>query len=296
VSWCSRGYFPPALSNRYAAHRSVFVPRAKITVAVAGASGSVGSAVALALLRSDEFQLVAASSRRLVGRDIGEVLQMPRAGVTIVASVREALEVQPEVFIDYTHPSVVWDHCTAAIARKSNVVVGTSGLTRAQLDELGKLGEQAGVGVFAAGNFSVTAALLQHLAKIAARFLPHREIVDYGKPLYIQGPSATGRELADTLASVKTNEQIVPPESVLGQKEARGATVSGTQVHSVRTNGFGFSLEAIFGLKSERLTLRHDCSESPEPYVSGTLLAAKAVRTFKGLRRGIDSLLFSETK
>lgn len=268
----------------------------KITVAVAGVSGSVGGAVAAAVLRSDEFQLVAASSRRLVGRDIGEALQMPSAGIAIVASARDALRAQPEVFIDYTHPTVVWDHCVSAIEKKSNVVIGTSGLTRAQLEELGKLGEQAGVGVFAAGNFSVTAALLQHLAKIAARFLPHREIVDYGKPLYIQGPSATGRELADTLAAVKANEQIVPPEVALGQKEARGATVSGTQVHSVRANGFGFSLEAIFGLKSERLTLRHDCSESPEPYVYGTLLAAKAVRTFKGLRRGIDSLLFPETK
>lgn len=63
------------------------------------------------------------------------------------------------------------------------------------------------------------------------------------------------------------------------------------QVHSVRLPGHVISIESIFGLKDERLTIRHDSGASAEPYVKGALLAIKKVRTFKGLKRGLDSIM-----
>ena len=83
----------------------------------------------------------------------------------------------------------------------------------------------------------------------------------------------------------------VPVEDVLGAREARGATVAGTQVHSLRLPSFSVSTEAVFAAEGERLSIRHDAGESAAPYVAGTLLAIRAVPGRVGLTRGLDKLL-----
>ena len=80
-------------------------------------------------------------------------------------------------------------------------------------------------------------------------------------------------------------------DDVLGAREARGATVAGTQVHSLRLPSFSVSTEAVFAADGERLSIRHDAGESAAPYVAGTLLAIRAVRGRVGLTRGLDQLL-----
>ena len=83
----------------------------------------------------------------------------------------------------------------------------------------------------------------------------------------------------------------VPVDDVLGAREARGATVAGTQVHSLRLPSFSVSTEAVFAAEGERLSIRHDAGESAAPYVAGTLLAIRAVSGRVGLTRGLDQLL-----
>jgi 4-hydroxy-tetrahydrodipicolinate reductase len=68
--------------------------------------------------------------------------------------------------------------------------------------------------------------------------------------------------------------------------------VAGTQIHSVRLFGFVVSTEIIFGGAGERLIMRHDPGDSPDPYVGGTLLAIRKVADVPGVRRGLGSLLF----
>jgi 4-hydroxy-tetrahydrodipicolinate reductase len=80
-------------------------------------------------------------------------------------------------------------------------------------------------------------------------------------------------------------------EETHGPREARGATVGGAQVHSVRLPSFVVSTEVVFGLPDERLSIRHDAGGSPTPYVAGTLLAARAAPGRVGLTRGLDTLL-----
>ena len=79
----------------------------------------------------------------------------------------------------------------------------------------------------------------------------------------------------------------------MGHPEARGATVAGTQVHSVRLPSFVVSTEVVFALPDERLVIRHDAGGSPAPYVAGTLLAVRAAPARVGLVRGLDTLLLS---
>jgi 4-hydroxy-tetrahydrodipicolinate reductase len=52
-----------------------------------------------------------------------------------------------------------------------------------------------------------------------------------------------------------------------------------------------FSLEVLFGLPGQTLSLRHDSGSSAEPYVGGGLLVIRKVGTFVGLRRGLDSVI-----
>jgi 4-hydroxy-tetrahydrodipicolinate reductase len=265
-----------------------------IRVCVAGVSGWTGSEIARAVLTSPEFELSGAMARRSAGHDVCELLGVPANGVTVSATLNEALARPTDVLVDYTAPDTVKARTLEALARGVRVVVGTSGLTAADYLDIERAATAAGLGVVAAGNFSLTAALLKHCALMAAKYLPAREVVDYahaGKP---DAPSGTARELAEALGAVSATELTVPIERTHGNPEARGASIGGTQVHSVRLPGYVLAVEVLFGLPHERLTIRHDAGKSAVPYVNGTLLAVKKVMEVTGLVRGLDRLLFGE--
>jgi 4-hydroxy-tetrahydrodipicolinate reductase len=263
-----------------------------IRVCVAGATGWTGSAVTRKILESSEFQLVGAVARKQTGVDIGEALGCDKAGLNIVATLEEALAIPTDVLIDYTSPDSVKAHILKALDKGAHVVVGTSGLTASDFEEIEHRAHELNLGVIAAGNFSITAALAKHFALIAAKFLPSWEIVDYASADKIDAPSGTTRELAEALATVARNQLTVPIERTYGLKEARGTTIDGTQVHSIRLPGYVIAFETIFGLPGERLSIRHDAGASAEPYVGGTLLAASKVMDVRGLVRGLDQFLF----
>jgi 4-hydroxy-tetrahydrodipicolinate reductase len=265
-----------------------------MNVCVSGVTGWTGSAVAKAVDASPAFRLVGAVARSAAGQTVGAALGLDVQGVTIAATVHEALATPTDVLIDFTHPDAVGAHVETALAKGVSVVVGTSGLTAADFSEIDGWARTAGVGVIAAGNFSLTAALAKHFAGIAARHIPHWEVIDYahaGKP---DAPSGTARELAEFLGDVADNEFEQDVENVLGPREARGATIGGAQVHSVRLPSFVLSFETVFGLPHERLSIRHDSGSGAEPYVNGTLLAAQRVVGLVGLVRGLDTLLFGK--
>jgi len=169
-------------------------------------------------------------------------------------------------------------------------VVGSSGLSASDYEEVDERAQAHEVGVIAAGNFSITAALLLRFATEAARHVGSWEVIDYsslGKP---DAPSGTARELAERLDSVGPPAVAVPVEETLGAREARGATVGTTQVHSLRLPSFSVSTEIVLGGEDERLSIRHDAGSTPAPYVAGTLLAIRAVPDRIGVTRGLDQL------
>ncbi len=139
-----------------------------------------------------------------------------------------------------------------------------------------------------------TAALAKHFARLAAKHLPSWEIIDYAHAEKPDAPSGTTRELAEALGEVAQNKLAVPVEKTHGPREARGASIAGTQVHSIRLPGIVLAFETIFGLPNERLTIRHDAGKGAEPYVHGTLLAVRRVMQVAGLVHGLDRLLFGD--
>jgi 4-hydroxy-tetrahydrodipicolinate reductase len=208
------------------------------------------------------------------------------------SSVAEALDaVSADVLVDYTHAAAVRENVLAAAERGVNVVVGSSGLSASDYDEIDAVARDRRVGVIGVGNFSLTAALLLRFAVEAARHLAAWEVIDYadaGKP---DAPSGTAQELVERLDEVRPPVIGVPIGEVLGAREARGATVAGTQVHSLRLPSFAVSTEVVFAATGERLSIRHDAGETATPYAAGTLLAIRAAPGRVGLTRGLDQLL-----
>jgi 4-hydroxy-tetrahydrodipicolinate reductase len=257
-----------------------------IRVCVAGITGWTGDPIARAIAGADDLVLVSGVSRSRAGTTSEDL------GVPILGSVAEALQVvEADVVVDFTDAAAVRQNVLAAVAGGVSVVVGSSGLTAEDYAEIDERAREAGVGVIAAGNFSLLAALLVRSAAAIAGHVPSWEILDYASASKPDVPSGTSRELAERLGETGGPALGHPLETLHGPVEARGASVAGTQIHSIRLPSFVVSTEIVFAAPGGRLTLRHDPGESPAPYVSGTLLAIRSVRERVGLTRGLDALI-----
>ncbi len=192
-----------------------------INVCLAGATGWAGSELARGIAQTEDQALVAAVSRTHAGQDLGDVLGEPGASCPISASASEALLAQPcDVFVEFTRPESARAKILTALQHGVHVVVGTSGLTDEDYAEINGVARNQERGVLACGNFALTAVLLQKFAEMAARLIPHWEIIDYaydGKP---DAPSGTVRELAARLATVRQPQLTIPIDQTV-ESQAR---------------------------------------------------------------------------
>ena len=262
-----------------------------LKVCVAGATGWAGSELARSIAAAPDLELVSAIGRTHAGRVLGDVLSEPRLTARIYASASEALAKPCDVFVEYTKPDSAKANIMAALGHGAHVVVGTSGLTESDFAEIDALARKRQRGVLACGNFALTVVLLQKFAEIAARVIPQWEIIDYASDSKRDAPSGTARELANRLSKVRNPEPTVPIAMTDGPRETRGATVSGSQVHSIRLPSYVISAEIIFGMPDQRLLIRHDSGNSARPYADGALVAIRKVTALVGLHRGLDSVL-----
>jgi 4-hydroxy-tetrahydrodipicolinate reductase len=263
-----------------------------INLTIAGATGWTGSAIADGVLAADDITLKSAVSRSNAGKDLGTALGRDALGVPVYGDVAEALE-GVDVLVEFTSGASARQIALTAIEHGVAPVIGSSGLTAADLKDIDAAAKAAGIGAISAGNFSLTAAMALAGATLAAKHLSHWEIIDYAKSSKPDAPSGTAMELAKRLAEVNQPEVDLDPAEVTGHPDARGATIAGVQVHSVRVPSFVVSTEVVFGLADERLSIRHDAGGTATPYVEGVLLAVRAARTHTGLLRGLDRVLLA---
>lgn len=262
-----------------------------LKICLAGATGWAGSALAQGISKSDDLELVVGISRSGARKTLGEVLADPDLQSPLVASVPDALIYQPDIFVEYTKPDAAKGNILAALKGGCHVVVGTSGLSDDDYREVHDAALRANRGVLAVGNFALTVVLLQKFAKMAARYIPHWEIIDYASAGKIDAPSGTARELASGLGAIRESQLDVRIEEMNGPPESRGVRLNGSQVHSVRLPGYVISLDVIFGMPDQKLILRHESGSSAVPYVDGALLAIRSVQKLTGLHRGLESVM-----
>jgi 4-hydroxy-tetrahydrodipicolinate reductase len=265
-----------------------------INVCIAGITGWAARPIAAAIAQAGDLALTSGVSRSAAGQTLATAIGVPASG-GVYSTVAEALDsAEVDVLVDYTSATAVKSNVWAAVEAGVHVVIGSSGLTARDYEELDDLARERGVGVIAAGNFSVMAAILRRAATMAARHVDQWEVIDYASDGKSDVPSGTSRELAETLAEVRRPQTTVALSELRGPVEARGAEVSGTRIHSVRLPSFVVTTEIVFGGPGERLIMRHDPGLSPDPYVAGTLLAVRSAADVAGVRRGLDSLLFDD--
>jgi len=263
-----------------------------IRVCIAGATGWAGSALSKGVFHHKEMELVSAISRKNKDKNLADILNLGSNKIPIFGNINDALaEVACDVLVEYTKPDIAKHNIISALKKGINVVVGTSGLNEEDYSEIEKAAIDNNSSVLAVGNFAITAVLLQKFSEMAAMYIPNYEIIDYAHQDKIDSPSGTARELANRLSKIQESTVYVSKENLVGLKETRGARLNGVQVHSVRLPGYVISIESIFGLKDEKLSIKYDAGASAEPYVQGGLLAIEKVSSFKGLKRGLDSVM-----
>jgi 4-hydroxy-tetrahydrodipicolinate reductase len=275
-----------------------------IAVVVAGALGRMGAEVVKAVAAAPDCRLIGAidTSPGSEGEDVGVRLGLGELDVPLSAdfegslcaaaqAVRGAGGGQGAVLVDFTHPSVVHEHTRAAIAYGVHPVIGTTGLTPAQLAELAAFADKAGVGGAVIPNFSVGMVLLQQAAAAAARFYDWAELTELHHNRKADAPSGTclkTAELMEELGKSFNPPQVEEHESLAGCRG--GLRESGLRLHSVRLPGLVAHQEVMFGAPGETYTLRHDTIDR-SAYMPGVLLTVRRVRTLQGLVYGLERLL-----
>ena len=257
-----------------------------IKVVAHGASGRVGQEVVRAVSQEPDMKLVGAVDLKASA----DSLVLPDGTKVPFSANLEAMidSVRPDVMVDFTNAKASMPAVRTAAARGVNLVIGSTGFSAAELDEMKKLAEANEIGIVAAPNFALGAVLMMHLAKIAGKFLDHAEIIELHHDKKLDAPSGTSLLTAKAMAEAR-GKPFLPP-SVGEHTDSRGQDISGISIHSVRMPGLMAHQEVIFGAAGQTLSIRHD-TINRECYMPGVMLAVKAVVKQKGFIYGLDKLL-----
>jgi len=259
-----------------------------IRVGVVGAAGRMGRATCAAVADDPELELVAAINPGRDGEPLGPLIGRSHVDLAVRADPDELVGAGAEVAVDFTRPDVVVANVRWAIDHGLHLVVGTTGLTSPDLDEIRSRLDGGPLGVLVAPNFAIGALLLQRFAEEAARFFPAGEVIELHHDGKVDAPSGTAAATARRMAAARGNPWSGPSaESIPG---VRGGDVDGIRVHSVRLPGLVAHQEVVFGGTGQTLTLRHD-SIDRSSFMPGVLLAIKAVPSRPGLTVGLEPLL-----
>jgi 4-hydroxy-tetrahydrodipicolinate reductase len=193
------------------------------------------------------------------------------------------------VMVDFTRPDAVEGNVRTALAAGVACVVGTTGLPVDVLEELAA-GAPEGTALFMAPNFAVGAVLMMHFAGIAARFMPHAEIIELHHDRKLDAPSGTALRTASLIAAGRETVPATPGRETEIEACARGAVVSDVHVHSVRLPGLVAHQEVLMGGQGQTLTLRHDSIDRTS-FMPGVVLAVREVGGLSGLVVGLDTLM-----
>lgn len=263
----------------------------KIQVAVNGALGSMGREVVRAVHAEPGLELVAAVDTNADGGDIGEIAGIGRVGIPVQKGLADTLQkIRPDVVVDFTSPYSVMQNIETALSLGVRPVVGTTGITEADLEKVEHWAEQYRTPVVIAPNFAIGAVLMMLFAAQAAKYMPEAEIIELHHERKVDAPSGTAIKTAEMIRKARGHSERRTADELEKVKGARGGEMDGIHIHSVRLPGFVAHQEVIFGGIGQTLTVRHD-SINRTSFMPGVLLAVKEVMSRQGVTYGLEKLL-----
>lgn len=247
-----------------------------INVAVCGANGKMGQEVIKAVNQAEEMTIVAK-----IDINNGEF-----------ATIKDAKDsVDIDILVDFTQPKSIYENALYCLTNGINMVVGTTGLTDEQIEELKKLAQTNNLGCLIAPNFSTGAVLMMKFAQMAAKYFNNAEIIELHHNQKKDAPSGTAVKTAQMMAEMNENFTFNNCTEVETIKGARGAnSYNNIHIHSVRMPGFMASQEVILGSVGQTLKIRHDSCDR-ECYMPGVLLAIRYVANNKTFIYGLDNIM-----
>jgi len=194
-----------------------------------------------------------------------------------------------EVVVEFTNPDVVEENLALWRSLGVHAVVGTSGFTVERIERARSMWGDGPPNCLIVPNFSIGAVLMMRFAELAAPHFAAAEIIELHHDRKVDAPSGTAVATAGRIAGAKA-EQRRAVESTELVPGARGGTVDGVSIHSVRLPGLLAHQEVLFGNEGEVLEIRHDTTDRAA-FVPGVLLAVHRVALFPGVTVGLDALL-----
>ncbi len=275
-----------------------------IPVLVAGALGRMGSEVIKAINSSNDFELVGAidNQKEKEGQDIGSLIGLGPLNVFVSSDFEGSLCTASQnvpkdgsnngaILVDFTHPKVAYKHTRTSIAYGVHPVIGTTGITTDQLNDLSKFAEKACLGSAIIPNFSVGMVLLQQAAAAAARFYEYAELTEMHHNKKADAPSGTCIKTAELIEEHRSsfNSPLVKEEESLDGSRG-GHRPSGLRLHSIRLPGLVAHQQVMFGSQGETYELAHNTIDR-SAYMPGVLLVIKKIRSFNQLIYGLEKIL-----
>jgi len=247
----------------------------------------MGQEVCRAVSEESDTELVAAVDPAHLG---GEVSGKPIAG-----EVNVLADLGAQVVVDFTVAEAVRQNAPFYAQRGIHAVIGTTGLSDADLDELRRLFDGSEANAVVAANFAIGAVLLMHFCRLAAPHMDGVEVIELHHDAKRDAPSGTALHTAAGIAEARRAAGVgaLPPDPTteLVLPGARGGEgPEGIRLHSVRLPGLVAHEEVIFGAAGQSLSLRHDAYDR-RSFMPGVLLAVRSVAVHPGLTVGLEPLL-----
>lgn len=253
-----------------------------IKVVIAGFKGKMGQAAYKMVTEDPQLSLVGLLDPFTEEKEV--------AGVPVFNKKEDLIGLDADVWVDFTIPKVAYENTRFALENGFAPVVGTTGFTVEQIEELQELSRKQKLGGLIAPNFALGAVLLMQFAAQASKYFSDVEIIELHHDNKKDAPSGTAIKTAELISQVRTSKHqgaVDEEESITG---ARGAEFDGMRIHSVRLPGLVAHQEVIFGSQGEGLTLRHD-SYDRISFMTGVNLGIKEVVKRQELVYGLEHLL-----
>ena len=251
-------------------------------VIIAGFKGKMGSTAVQMVKDDQELELAALLDPFAAEEEVD--------GVPVFRSKEDLIGFEADVWVDFTTPKFAYENTRFALENGFAPVVGTTGFTPEEIQELTSLSEEKKLGGLIASNFAIGAILLMQFAAQAAKYFPHLEIIELHHDKKKDAPSGTAVKTAELVSQARTSLQQGAADEEELIAGARGAAFDGFRIHSVRLPGLVAHQEVIFGAQGEGLTIRHD-SYDRISFMSGVNLAIKEVIKREKLVYGLEHLL-----
>ncbi|MGY3766057.1 4-hydroxy-tetrahydrodipicolinate reductase [Vagococcus vulneris] len=265
-----------------------------INVLIAGYSGKMGTACTSMVLNHKNLNLVGVIDRHSKVTFLNEipVYSTVISTIPVFNSPKKALSSvkNADVWIDFTSPDVVFENVKTAIEAGVRPVVGTTGISTEEFEQLADVADQYQLGGLIAPNFAIGAILMMEFSQKAAKYFPNIEIIELHHDEKKDAPSGTAIKTAELISEVRSTVKQGAPEELEQIKGARGADYDGMRIHSIRLPGLVAHQEVQFGGEGEGLIIRHD-SYNRSSFMSGVALACEQVMEVNKLYYGLEHLL-----